>query len=244
MVPIVTSMTNCTFDTHASSVLALMQLSDSALPIGRHAHAFGLERLFRDGRVETPQDLQSMITSALTHGVARADGAAAALAHDALGAGLLSGLLEIDARLDLLKLTASSQAASRRCGSRLASLAPAFHANSTLVKFVQEVADKKTPGHVSVVSGAVAAAMGISREDAVLMELRGVVTMILSAAVRLDVIPASAAQAMLVVLAPEIIGSAGISLGTGIGEMECGAAAGLEIASMRHARDHSRLFAT
>ena len=32
--------------------------------------------------------------------------------------------------------------------------------------------------------------------------------------------------------------------GTGIGEMECGAAAGLEIASMRHARDHSRLFAT
>ena len=211
-----------------------MQLSDSALPIGRHAHAFGLERLFRDGLVQSPKDLENMIMSALTHGAARADGAATAL----------SNLLRVDARLDLLKLTHSSQAASRRCGSRLASLAPALHTNSTLVRFVQAVANKETPGHVSVVSGAVAAATEISREDAVLMELRGVASMILSAAVRLDVIPASAAQALLASLTPEITKAAGIALHTELSEMECSAAAGLEIASMRHARDHSRLFAT
>ncbi|WP_197746087.1 urease accessory protein UreF [Vreelandella aquamarina] len=221
-----------------------MQLSDSALPIGRHAHAFGLERLFRDGLVQSPKDLENMIMSALTHGAARADGAATALAHGALEANCLSNLLRVDARLDLLKLTHSSQAASRRCGSRLASLAPALHTNSTLVRFVQAVANKETPGHVSVVSGAVAAATEISREDAVLMELRGVASMILSAAVRLDVIPASAAQALLASLTPEITKAAGIALHTELSEMECSAAAGLEIASMRHARDHSRLFAT
>ncbi|WP_110651046.1 urease accessory protein UreF [Salinicola peritrichatus] len=237
-------MTEYSFADRAGPLLALMQLSDSALPIGRHAHAFGLERLFRDGRVDTPCALHSMIVSALIQGTARADGAATALAHDALTANDLQKLATVDARLDLLKLTGPAQAASRRCGSRLAALAPSVHSNPILAGYVAEVASKVTPGHLAVVSGTIASAAGISREDAVLLELRGVATMILSAAVRLDVIPATAAQAMLVEISPEVIKAADIALSTKLDEMECSAAAGLEIAAMRHARDHGRLFAT
>lgn len=67
----------------AGPLLSLMQLADSALPIGRHAHAFGLERMLRDKRVTTPDALREMIVSALIHGSARADGAGTALAHTA-----------------------------------------------------------------------------------------------------------------------------------------------------------------
>ncbi|MDR8810589.1 Urease accessory protein UreF [Burkholderia multivorans] len=68
--------------------------------------------------------------------------------------------------------------------------------------------------------------------------------MILSAAVRLDIVAAAASQELLAGLTPEIIAAAGIALRTGHDEMECSAAAGLEIAAMRHARDDARLFAT
>jgi urease accessory protein len=97
---------------------------------------------------------------------------------------------------------------------------------------------------LAAVSGAVSAAMGISCEEAVLSELRGVATMILSAAVRLDLIPSTAAQALLAEIAPVIISATQIALLTCLEDMEAGASAGLDIAAMRHARDHGRLFAT
>ncbi|MCB4797107.1 hypothetical protein LGR51_21700 [Pseudomonas sp. NP21570] len=228
----------------AGPLLSLMQLADSALPIGRHAHAFGLERMLRDGRVTTPDALREMIVSALIHGSARADGAGTALAHTAFGDRNLEELKAVDARLDLLKLTAPAQVASRRCGSRLAVLAPSLHADPMLAEYATAVAGKVTPGHLAVISGALAAAMGVSRENAVLAELRGVATMILSAAVRLDVLSATAAQGMLVALSKQIIAAAEIALVTRPDEMEGGAAVGLDIAAMRHAREHGRLFAT
>ncbi|MFJ1294460.1 urease accessory UreF family protein, partial [Paracoccus yeei] len=87
------------------ALLALMQLSDTALPIGRHAHALGLERLLRDGRVPDDRRLRQVVVSALMQGAARCDGAAASLAHQAMISRDLARLLAIDARLDCLKLT-------------------------------------------------------------------------------------------------------------------------------------------
>lgn len=49
---------------------------------------------------------------------------------------------------------------------------------------------------------------------------------------------------MMVALSTQIIAAAEIALVTRPDEMEGGAAVGLDIATMRHAREHGRLFAT
>ncbi|WP_225934807.1 MULTISPECIES: urease accessory protein UreF [unclassified Cupriavidus] len=231
-------------ETAAMRMLTLMQLSDSALPIGRHAHAMGLERLIRDGRVQTRETLREMVVSALIHGAARSDGTATALAHGAVMAQDLAALRGVDARLDLLKQTPSAQAASRRCGSRLAAMATTFGAQALLTEYAAEIAAQKSPGHLSVVSGAIAATAGIDREHAVLCEMRGVASMILSAAVRLDLLASAACQGMLAELSQHIVKATRIALRTGLEEMSCSAAAGIEVAAMRHARDDARLFAS
>ncbi len=226
------------------ALLALMQLSDTALPIGRHAHALGLERLLRDGRVPDERRLRQIVVSALMQGGARCDGAAASLAHQALTSGDAARLLAIDARLDCLKLTDAAQAASRRCGRRLAALASSLSRDAVLADYAAAIASARSPGHLAVISAATLAACGVSRPVAVLMELRGIATMILSAAVRLDILPAAASQAVLAGLAPEILAASRIALATALDEMECSAAAVIETAAMRHARDYGRLFAT
>lgn len=231
-------------EANAMRMLALMQLSDSTLPIGRHAHAMGLERLIRDGLVQSRKTLRDMVVSALFHGAARCDGAAVALAHDAVTAQNFTALRQVDFRLDLLKQIPSAQAASRRCGSRLAAMSTTFGMHSFLSKYAAEILAQKLPGHLSVVSGAIAAAVGIDRENAVLCEMRGVASMILSAAVRLDLLASAACQSMLAELSLDIIKATQIALRTGLEEMSCSAAAGIEIAAMRHARDDARLFAS
>jgi len=113
-----------------------------------------------------------------------------------------------------------------------------------LADYAAAIASARSPGHLAVISAATLAACGVSRPAAVLMELRGIATMILSAAVRLDILPAAASQAVLAGLAPEILAASRIALATALDEMECSAAAVIETAAMRHVRDHGRLFAT
>ncbi|WP_223479601.1 urease accessory protein UreF [Oricola indica] len=226
------------------AMLTMLQLADSALPIGRHAHALGLERMLRDGRVPDAERLREVVVSALIQGCARGDGAAAALAHDAQRSGTEARLISVDERLDCLKLTAPAQTASRRCGRRLAALVPRLCDNSLLNTYAAAVLAERTPGHLAVITAATAAACGISRRSTVLMEVRGVATMILSAAVRLDVLPAAASQAMLAGLAPDILKASELALSSSLEDMDCSAVAAIEIAAMRHAQDHGRLFAT
>ena len=227
-----------------SGILAMLQLSDAALPIGRHAHALGLERHLREGRASDPLHLRSYSVSALLHGAARMDGAASAQAHNAMSADDLPALLAVDQRLDRMKLTCAAQTASRRCGSRLAALAPSLIAGSTLAAYCQAVRDAAAPGHLAVVTAAAAAAAQVPQRDAVVMEMRGIATLILSAAVRLDALPAAAAQILLAGLAPEILQATTIALATAPHDMGSSAAAGLEIAAMNHSREAGRLFAT
>ncbi len=224
-------------------LLAMMQLSDGGLPIGRFAHSGGLESWFQGRSRVDEEELVGWIEASLRFGAARTDGIATAEAHRAAARGDLAGLHAIDIALGTYKLSEAARRGSTTCGRQLAALAPQLFDDARVTEFCAAVRADRSPGHLAVVAGAVAAAATLTSEQAVLMEARGVVSMHLSAAVRLGRLTATRAQLVQRRLEPAVIAAAEEALGGSLDSMSASAFE-VEIAMMTGRRLDGRMFAT
>ena len=223
--------------------LAALQLSDSALPIGRFSHSYGLEEFLAREPELREGDLVELIASILIEVVAPLDGVAVAEAHRLAGLRDMNGLVLLDFTVSAHKFTPSSRQASTACGRRFAALTPSLTDEPIAVAFARRVVGRSTDGNLSVMEGVVTRAVEIGPREAVLLELRATTTGLLSAGVRLGRISATRAQALATALIPTLCDALEVVSGMTTFEMR---AVGHEfdLAAMWHGGREGRLFAT
>jgi urease accessory protein len=224
----------------AGAFLAALQLSDSALPIGRFVHSHGLEAWLRREDAAEEADLAELVESVLAETFAPLDGVVLAHAHRAAA---LDDLLHLDRTLTARKLSAPARAASCACGRQLATLSGGLVDDALVASLAAEVRERRTDGNLVVVEGALTRALGLTAGQALLLELRGTAAGLLSSAVRLGRLGPQRAQAMLAALAPAIARAAADALDAGLDDLRS-TGVELEIAAMSHRRADARLFAT
>jgi urease accessory protein len=223
------------------ALLAALQLSDSALPIGRFVHSHGIEAWLRDRGEVAPETFAELVEAAVCEGLARLDGAMVAHSHRA---GSTRELMELDAQLTARKLTPSARTASHTCGRQLAALAPRLAPEDLLVgELARRVRSGEADGNLAVVEGTLGRALGLTAREAVLVDLRGAAATLLSAAVRLGALAPSVAQIVLAELAPALASAAAVALALGLDELSS-TAPELEVFALSHARADARLFST
>ena len=227
--------------TRAAFLFAL-QLGDSALPMGRFSHSYGLEELLAQETVGEDAVVE-LVESVVLHVVAPLDAVALAEAHRLAALAEVEGLRRVDRAVTARKLTPSSRHASTACGRRLAVLSQSLTSDGTCDRFAEDVAAGRSDGNLAVVEGVVACALAIDLEEAILLELRGTAVALLSAALRLGKISALRAQAMLAALVPTLTEGLEIALRLSVDEMRS-VAPELDIAAMSHGRRDARIFAT
>ncbi len=164
--------------------LSALQLSDTFFPTGRYTLSHGFEAFVQAGLV-SKAEVEALLRDYLENVLGPADGVALSHAHRATEGRDLGRLMEIDRRLFALKLVREGREASRRVGKRILTTAVKLSPDPLLKDYLAAVGAGACPGNAAVALGAVAAALGIARREAMLIELYTFTASVLGAAMRL-----------------------------------------------------------
>jgi urease accessory protein len=217
----------------ADPLLWLLQANDSAYPSGAYAHSFGLEEIVESGVVRSAADLEAfiekqIIPALLTFEIpffARAHAAANALDHDSL--------LAIDLELDAWRIPSELRDASRRIGSQRLDLLASLENTEFITRF--RAASPRS--HHLVVTAIELSPLPLAQAARAFafQSIAGLT----AASMKLIRIGQSACQQILRRSLEKLGAALDASL---VREPDGWFNPLLEIASLRHARSHARLF--
>ena len=223
------------------ALLALLQLSDGLFPAGGFAHSLGLETYAQAGLVKDRSGLEAFVLAHLEGSAGPSDAVAVAVVTRLATHGDLPGVLDVDARLDAMRVVPEFRTSSRQMGRQALRAIAAWSPDAVLADLAARVDAGSTAGHYAVVFGTAAGRTGVAVHDAASAYLYATASMLVNAALRLLSIGQLDGQRTLAALRPRVAALAALAASATIDDM-WSFTPGLELAGLAHAELDMRLF--
>ncbi len=215
------------------NLLWLLQSNDTGYPSGGYAHSYGLEELVRVGVVKDPESLERFLMKQVVPALLRFELPFFRKAHLAASTGCSGTLRGIDAELDAWRIAPELRDASRRVGSQRLGLLCELDSSP----FISDFRKTNPRAHHLVVTAIELRDLPV--QDAARGFAFQSVVAGTAASMKLMRIGQTACQTILnrvlIMLDPRINGSLGQEAEGFFNPL-------LEIASLKHATSHERLF--
>jgi urease accessory protein len=227
-------------DSALRQVAHMLQLSDSALPVGGFSFSNGLESAIACGVVCDAVSLEEFTFAAMRL-VSTTDCVAARVAHKAAEVGDFDTVIATDKALFARKLNSEQRLMSQRMGRKMTELAAGFVEDAILARWAEVVACGATPATCAVTQGVAFAACGVEARSLFVAMLYGVETLICNAALRLMRITHHSTQRIIFELSNRVDELWEESITLGIDDMY-GFAPQLDLLVSLHEKGRSRMF--
>ena len=165
------------------ALMRLLQLSDSALPVGTFSFSNTLESAVEWGIVYDDATLEQYCTE-ITRMTAFTDGVAALKAHRACQTAEYEEIVGIDNILMRSKLNNEARMMTQRMGRKLAELGTTLLKGEILHTWCNDIKEGKVAGTYPVTQALIASLCGISRQEFFCSICYGAANIILNAALR------------------------------------------------------------
>lgn len=232
------------------SVLALLQLCDSALPTGAFAHTFGMETYLQRGTVHDEATFREWLAQFVDHQLVYADGLAVRLAAEACavscsaadnGRASVDALIELDALMYAQALPSQVRRAGVTMGKRLLDIGQLSLPGPRLDRYAQLVDTGACHGHQSIAFGLIGTDHGVPTPSLVAAYLFSTVTALTQNAVRGIPIGQNAGQRVLGTMRDRVARAEQQIRKLTIDDLGA-VSPGLEIAQMQHETQRARMF--
>ena len=218
---------------HPDPWLWLLQANDTAYPSGSYAHSFGLEELVESGVVKTAADLEHFLEAQVLPALLTFEIPHFVKAHAAAISGDVPFLLALDTELDAWRIPFEIRDASRRIGSQRLDLLHQLDPSP----LIAEIKSRSPRCHHLVVTALELSSLPV--EQAARAFAFQAIASLTAASMKLMRIGQTAVQK----IARNTLAKLGEQIDASISRPADGWFNPLiEIASLRHARAHSRLF--
>jgi urease accessory protein len=164
--------------------LRLLQLGDSALPVGGYTHSWGLETALARRLVHDAATLERWTRAWLRESLGPLEGVVAAAACRAARDGHWNEIAEANELVDASLCPATLRSASREMGAQILQLAATWEWSRERAAEMKAACDREAAWHYCVAFGALAAIAGATADEALVAFLNQAVLGMIAAGVR------------------------------------------------------------
>ncbi|WP_228548345.1 urease accessory protein UreF [Sporosarcina obsidiansis] len=174
-----------TVDIHINSTfLHLLQIHDSAFPIGNYTHSYGMETFIQENRIHTKEHLLEFCKTFLKHNLAYGDAIFIQEAYKETEKRDMNALLSLDELCGAVKLAKESREASINVGKQFMRTILPLHEYPLLSDWQAHIKSGKAKGHYAIVFGIFCSLNNFDRDQAVMLHLYSTINGLIQNAVR------------------------------------------------------------
>jgi urease accessory protein len=220
-----------------AALYRLLTWLSPAYPLGAYAYSHGLEQAVEAGRVRNADAVRRYVATVLRAGAGRSDAALFAAGHRAAAEDDLTEIARLAELAAAWRATAETALEASAQGAAFLSVTRSSWPHPML----DAVAQLPCPPSLPIVVGVAAAAHGVPLAPALLAYLHAIAANLVSAGVRLVPLGQTEGQRILAALETNVSAAQEAALATPLDAIGTSAAV-IELCSMRHETQYTRLF--